>query len=99
MTKCSAEDVKRLQEEGALILDVRPYAAFLEKHIKGAQSLPLEEIESAKIDKSKKIVVYCGGPTCPLSGFAFEKLKKSGFDVVHFHGGLEEWTNQGYPVE
>lgn len=103
MAKIAAKELKRMLDEGEdfLLLDVRPYAGFLQSHIKGAKSVPSEELERemGKLDKSKVIVVYCSGPRCPLSGFAHKKLSQAGFDVRHFEGGMKEWTEQEFPVE
>ena len=89
------------EKQDFLLFDVRQYAGYLEKHIKGAKSLPTEEIEkeATKIEKSKVIVVYCGGYTCPLSGFAAEKLAGMGFKVKAYEGGISEWSEAGFPTE
>lgn len=97
------EELKKMIDEkrNFILFDVRQYASFLSKHIKGAKSLPTEEIdkEATKMDKSKLIVVYCGGYTCPLSGYAAEKLSKMGFKVKAYEGGISEWSEAGLPVE
>ena len=83
------------------LLDVRQYQSFLSKHIKGAKSFPIDEIdkEAEKLDKSKLIVVYCGGYTCPLSGYAAEKLAGMGFKVKAYEGGISEWSQARLPTE
>ena len=83
------------------MLDVRQRASYLQKHIKGAKSLPTDEIdkEAKKLDKSKVIVVYCGGYMCPLSGYAAEKLSSLGFKIKEYAGGIAEWSEAGLPVE
>ena len=97
------EELKKMMDEKRdfILFDVRQHASFLEKHIKGAKSLPTDEIdkEAKKLDKSKVIVVYCGGYTCPLSGFAAEKLSGMGFKVKAYEGGLAEWSEAELPVE
>ncbi len=97
------EELKDLLDKKVdfVLLDVRSYAGFLESHIKGAKNVPVDELEKNvdSLDRSKLIVVYCGGPTCPLSGYAFEKLNKLGFNVRAFEGGISEWKSAGYAVE
>ena|SRR3990172_12793519 len=97
------EDLKKMLDEKKdfILLDVRNYASFLQKHIKGAKSLPTDEIdkEAKTLDKSKLVVVYCGGYTCPLSGYAAEKLSTMGFKVKAYEGGIAEWSDAGLPVE
>jgi rhodanese-related sulfurtransferase len=47
-----------------------------------------------------EIVVYCGGPKCPLSHMAVEKLVKFGYENVRaYEGGLEEWKAAGLRIE
>lgn len=92
---------KMLDKKDVVIFDVRSYASYLDRHIKGAKSLPTNVIdeETKSLDKSKTIIVYCGGFTCPLSGFAAEKLSGLGFKVLAYEGGIAEWTEAGLPVE
>ena len=99
----SKEELKKMLDGKSdfVLFDVRQCASFLQKHIKGAKSLPADEIdkEAKKLDKSKLIVVYCGGYTCPLSGYAAEKLAGMNFKVRAYEGGISEWAESGLPVE
>jgi len=101
--KITKEALKKLLDEKRdfILLDVRQYASYLSKHIKGAKSLPTDVIdkEAKKLDKSKLVVVYCGGYTCPLSGYAAEKLSGMGFKVKDYQGGIAEWSESNLPVE
>ncbi len=101
--KITKEALKKMlaEKKDFVLLDVRQYQNFLSKHIKGAKSFPTDEIdkEAKKLDKSKLIVVYCGGYTCPLSGYAAEKLSKLGFKVKAYEGGIAEWSEAQLPVE
>jgi rhodanese-related sulfurtransferase len=52
------------------------------------------------LPKSAEIVVYCGGPKCPVSRIAAEKLLKLGYeDVPAYEGGLEEWKAAALRIE
>lgn len=56
------EDVRRLREQGAQVVEVLPPAEYEWKHIAGAVNLPLEELnqESAgRLDRSRAVVTYC----------------------------------------
>ena len=103
MSKISLVELKELFDSKAKfdLFDVRARVRFVEKHIKGALSLPTDKIDLVVkgLDKSRLIVVYCGGFSCPLSGFAAEKLASLGFKVKAFEGGLSEWVMAGLPVE
>ena len=62
--RVSIEEARTALEAGtALIVDVRPPAAFEESHIPGAINIPLEEIErnpaGLALDKEQWIITYC----------------------------------------
>ncbi len=72
--------------------------------IPGSRRVPLdkvgEEVRTGTIAKNARIVVYCGGPKCPQSVMAAEKLNKLGFtNVEAYEGGLEEWSASGNPLQ
>ena len=88
------EELKQLQKEGAIIVDVRSPQEFREGHIDGAISIPeyemKKEAEKRLIDKNKNIVVYCssGG----RSKKAQKLLKKLGYDhVYNLYNGLTNY--------
>lgn len=51
------------KSDGVIIVDVRSAEAYAESHIKGAISIPLEEIENKptdlELDKDQWIITYC----------------------------------------
>lgn len=56
------DEVRRLIETGAQIVDVLPAREFGEDHLPGAINLPLRKIEteaSKVLDATRAIVVYC----------------------------------------
>ncbi len=56
------EQVRRLMEQGAQIVDVLPAREFGEEHLPGAINLPLRRIEaeaSRVLDPARPVVVYC----------------------------------------
>ena len=79
------EEVMQLQNEGAIVIDVRSPQEFREGHIDGAISIPeydiKKEIEKIVLDKNKNIVVYCssGG----RSKKAQKILNKLGYQNVY----------------
>ncbi len=79
-----------------------PY--FKGENIAGSRHVPLDkvgsEVRSTNLPKDAQIVVYCGGPTCPQSRLAAEKLLKLGYENVRaYEGGLEEWKAAGWNTE
>jgi len=74
------------------------------ENIAGSRRVPLDkvgnEVRSTNLPKDAEIVVYCGGPKCPLSRMAAEKLEKLGYENVRaYEGGLEEWKSAGLAIE
>ena len=58
------------------------------------------EISETPLSKGEEIIVYCGGPTCPQSLQAAQKLMDLGYTKVRaYEGGLEEWKNAGNEIE
>ncbi|MBI4440685.1 rhodanese-like domain-containing protein [Candidatus Woesearchaeota archaeon] len=82
-----------------LVLDVRPREMFDARHIKGATSIPLDDLQKAELPHGKLIIVYCGGMTCMLSSKAALLLAKRGFHAKTLIGGLAVWQQDKYPVQ
>jgi rhodanese-related sulfurtransferase len=56
------EDVRRLIEEGAQLVDVLPAREYEEEHLPGAINVPLKtlhEASVAQLDSDRPIVVHC----------------------------------------
>ncbi len=61
-TKISREDVLRLMEEGAQIVEVLPFKEYEEEHLPGAINLSLKELDQkakAHLDKQRLVIIYC----------------------------------------
>ena len=75
-----------------------------EANIAGSQWIPIdtitEKLASEKVAvKGETIVVYCGGPQCPSSKQAAEKLASLGYtNVFAYEGGLKDWSEGGFPL-
>ena len=77
---------------------------FKGEMIPGSRRVPLDtigrEVSAAKSSKDEEIIVYCGGPKCPQSLQAAQKLMDLGHtNVKAYEGGLEEWKNAGNKIE
>jgi rhodanese-related sulfurtransferase len=77
---------------------------FKGENISGSRRVPLDkigsEVRGTNLPRNTEIVVYCGGPECPMSRMAAEKLVKLGFENVRaYEGGLEEWKGAGLSIE
>jgi rhodanese-related sulfurtransferase len=77
---------------------------FTDEMIPGSNRVPLDTIghegSEGKAPKKEEIVVYCGGPQCPQSLQAAQKLMDLGYtNVKAYEGGLEEWKNAGNKID
>lgn len=89
------DKVQQLQDDGAIILDVREVEEFVEGHIIGAKNLPLSELKKdnrADLDKNETYIVICrsGSRSIEASNILFE----DGYDVVNVSEGMSAWTGK-----
>jgi rhodanese-related sulfurtransferase len=97
----SPQDVIRLMNQNALVLDIRPQEAYAAGHVAGARHMPSDQIatagETLKKQKDKPIIVYCD--TGPLAAAAVRQLLAQGFTkVFSLRGGLSAWRTDNLPV-
>lgn len=100
------EAVKQLFDAGAAVfIDARGREEFDAGHIRGALSMPFDEVtaEPERMENlmtgGMPIVAYCGGGLCEDSlGLAWELLAAGQTRVVVYVGGFAEWMERGYPV-
>ncbi|MBY0477349.1 MAG: rhodanese-like domain-containing protein [Chitinophagaceae bacterium] len=79
-------DFKALQQQGAVILDVRTAGEFNSGHINGAINIPVDRISSSINDikkKGKPVITCCASGM--RSGSATSVLKQAGIEV--YNGG------------
>lgn len=61
-TGIGRDEVRRLVDEGAQLVEVLPHEDYEREHIAGAVNLPLKELnrETAKaLDRNRPVIVYC----------------------------------------
>ena len=83
------------------VINVLNKNSFKDCSIPGSISIPLDKLDkyTKKWNRDKRIVVHCANYDCPLSRYAYQKLKDQGFTHVgEFAGGTKEWVHKGYPV-
>jgi rhodanese-related sulfurtransferase len=100
----SLQHLKRITGGGEplVLLDVRSKEDYTKEHIKGARSLPLDELDRAKqlFKPSDALIVYCDSFVCSASSSAAKILSRMGFaNVRDFKGGLREWKMNDLPTE
>ena len=88
-------------EEGKyLLIDSRPEIKYFEGHLPWAVSLPWQEmqerLDELPADRNVKLVFYCGGVKCDLSGKAAHLAVRKGYaDVGVFAEGEPAWREAG----
>lgn len=93
--------VQLVNNEGAVVVDVRDKAEYDQGHIVDSINVPHANIE-ARLDELKKyqdkpIVIAC--KMGQHSGSSGTLLRKSGFEnVSRLRGGIAEWRGQNMPV-
>ena len=100
--KISHVDATRLiNDDKALVLDVRGDGEFNEGHIVNALHIPLNYL-SDRLDKLEKYRNRTIIPVCRTgqqSSVAMSTLKKSGFDNVRsMSGGIVAWQDANLPL-
>ena len=97
---------KIVDNNSALIIDVRLNEIFRKGHIPGAKSIPLSKFDELigefyeGISMERNILVYCSGRECTDSHFFATKLSEMGYENVRVYaGGFIEWELGGYQVE
>lgn len=98
--KLSAAELERLMREkkdAYQLVDVRDEFEFVEGHIAGAVSIPVESFsaKSGVLPKEKGIIVYCN--TGSRSYMAYRKLIKLAYPNI-FQATLADWKEAGFPV-
>lgn len=94
---------KRMNQERPYVLaDARDVDSYNSAHIPGAIPIPADEVDQLadNYDRNLDIITYCGSYQCPASTAAAKEFLKKGFrNVWDYKGGLQEWQEQGNPVE
>ncbi len=82
-----------------LLVDVRTADEFATGHIHGAVNIPLDTIETRlnEIPQTQPVVLYCHSGN--RSGKAAQLLSSLGYKQIYDLGGINAWTEQGYPIE
>lgn len=93
---------QKLQMEDVQLVDVRTADEFAEGHLPNAINIDINgdefELQTAKLDKEKPVMVYCkmGG----RSAKAASKLKEQGFkNITDLDGGITSWKEAEKNIE
>ena len=93
------ELIARMRKGDVVLVDVRPPEEFEAGHIKGAKSVPLEELEDrlAELPADREIVAYCRGPFCAYAHEAVRRLQAAGRSARRLEDGWPEWRLSSRP--
>lgn len=106
-TTVAPGDAKKAIEGGALVLDVRRRATYLEGHLPGAKSITHQintqdkTVDPAAFgsDKAKPIVIYGHGTDGWSAVLAVETAVKQGFtSVLWMREGFKGWQAAKLPI-
>jgi rhodanese-related sulfurtransferase len=97
----SPQDLIRLMNQGALLLDLRPPEQYQAGHLAGARQMSGEQIlqaaDTLKKHKEKAVVVY--DDTGSLGAAAVRQLAAQGFTrAFTLRGGLAAWRADNLPL-
>jgi rhodanese-related sulfurtransferase len=95
------QEVIRLMNQGATVLDLRKQQAFQEGHISGARHFDAAQIATAadalKKYKERPLIVYCDRGTTAAA--TVRSLTQQGFTkVFNLRGGLSAWRAENLPL-
>jgi len=94
------------RQERVLFVDARSHKEYVAGHIRGALSIPWQEVDRYFIEAVERmegphtIITYCDGETCDLSHELALFLKEMGFENVRvLVNGWTLWTQAGLPTD
>ena len=95
------EFASAIKNDSVVVVDVRTPAEYKAGYIKGAQNIDMKsadfQTEAAKLDKKKKIAVYCRSGK--RSKVASNALADMGYQVIELNSGIMGWQNASMPIE
>ncbi|MFN3234558.1 MAG: rhodanese-like domain-containing protein [Gammaproteobacteria bacterium] len=92
--------VRMINDDEAVVVDVRSRDAFVRGHIVGAKHIPMETLkdkpDSLKSCGDKTVVLVC--ETGQQVSTIANKLTKAGYQVLTLAGGLKAWQAAELPL-
>lgn len=102
LEEISREELARRLDDGTLIvIDVRPEAEYAAGHIRGARSVPIEQLSDIvrELPAGAEVVAYCRGPYCVFADDAVRLLRRRRRNARRLQDGFPEWRTAEYPTE
>lgn len=84
---------ERQRNEELVLIDVRSEDEYLNGHIEGALSVPVNKMEEylGNLPKDKTIVAYCRGSLCMMAWDAIRLLQERKYNAIRLEEGYVEW--------
>jgi len=96
--RATAEQARQLQQQGAILLDVREDAEWRAGHAPGARHIPLSRLPARMKDLPPRRTVITVCRSGHRSARAASLLVREGREVVNLSGGMHAWARAGLPV-
>jgi rhodanese-related sulfurtransferase len=95
----SSEEVRKLVEGGAQLVDVRTEHEWEAGRIAGASHIELGELSAraGEIDRGRPVVFYCRGDN--RSDMAAAAFKADGYEATTLEGGIQAWAEAGLALD
>lgn len=85
----------------AVIIDARSADNYAKGHVRGARNVPATKVEKYipgienELQKDQLIIIYCGGPACPMGDTVYDRLASAGFTNMRvFRPGWEKLSSE-----
>ena len=102
LDEISRDELARRLDDGTLIvIDVRPEAEYAAGHIRGARSVPIDQLSNMLLGlpADVEVVAYCRGPYCVFADDAVRLLRRRRRNARRLEGGYPEWRTAQHPTE
>ncbi|MCK6210763.1 rhodanese-like domain-containing protein [Georgenia sp. EYE_87] len=98
MAEVSIDQFTAARADGALVVDVREPAEYVEGHVPGALLVPLGTVpaRAGELPTNQPVYVICASGNRSLR--AADYLERVGVDARSVQGGTKGWIRAGNPV-
>ncbi len=95
------ELAQRLNDGNLIIIDVRPEAEYAAGHIRGARSVPIDQLPGIVRDLpvAVEVVAYCRGPYCVFADDAVRLLRRRRRKARRLQDGFPQWRTAQHPTD
>lgn len=83
MNQLTCDELTKLKNDGALVVDVRTPMEYQSSHIDGAINVPLDQLNNilSEVDSDTNILLYCRSGA--RSGVAAQALQQAGYKAIN----------------